>query len=180
MNIEEKIKNYKYILDKQNERIHHLNNKVGIAISIFSILYAIISLCSTKEFINKQYNIIESDICISYFVLIVTSLISFLISLYFYIVIVAPRLFGKKSKKATQKKKNILFFNDISSFASFEDYFRYTLSIDDDEYARQILEECYENAIICNIKMAYFKRGIYISYVSILLSVVCLVLSFFL
>ena len=185
MNTEEKnIEDYKYILDKQNEWIISADTKISIAFGVLSVVYSVLGYFSINNIINFE---ISDEKCIFIYILSVVlfsaSIISFLISLFFYFRILYPNLDGSKiitKKNIKEKKVSIIYFDDISKFNGPDDYIEYVGSINCKDFEKQILEEVYYNGKICARKMRRFRKGLVYSSIGIILNILCCFFSLFL
>ena len=173
--------NFKYLLDKQYSWSAYADTKISIAFGIFSVIYAVFGFF-LANFIFK-YDLSNNNSKTIFVVFIILGIISitlFIISLLFYFNTLFPKLDGSQElnkKNLDEKKLSIVYFNDISKFANADDFSNYALTIDNAHLEKQILHEIYYNAKICSNKAKKIRLGLIFSGISILLNIICFILS---
>lgn len=166
-------------LDRVSNLIERCDNKSSIMIAALSFIFSIIfrdsTIINTKEIIASFYSNLTFGNLL-YLLLFFCSFIGVFLGFSFLIYTLNPQLSKNYTKENVSNSDSIYFFNSISSrsFNDFKD--RYTENMTDTELRiDSLLTQVYINSEIASKKYLYFKRGLYLSFIS----TISLILLFF-
>ena len=146
-------------LDIINQWINNSDNKAAIILGLVGILLTIIFtngnvLSQTVKIMKEIFlNINFSDIL--YLIFFLGSICVCILGLYALIRVLIPTL-----KMKTNRTKSYIFFGSIASYFSFKEYKEDLLKITEEDILDDLLNQVYQNSIICNEKFLNFAKGI--------------------
>lgn len=160
-----KLERSKYVYDQINGWIENADNKVSVSCGVFTGVFGIFA------FLTEWYVKVPQDLVInecwnlvyhwSFFLSILTIVISF----FFYAKAIIPNLKSSGKTKATQKKFP-LYYGDIHSM-QMESYQELMKKGTDRDFDEELVLESWFNAGICFRKMKCYKQGVISSLVAI-------------
>lgn len=142
-----------------NDWINNSDNKTSVALGLIGILLTI--LFTTSNSIKRIAKIVSSlfsklDFSDILFLIIFTMFIYFFVyGIWSLIKVLIPTL-----KMKVCNIKSYLFFGSIAQYSSYEQYKNEVLSASDDDVIDDLLNQVYQNSIICNNKYKNFTIGI--------------------
>ena len=166
--------------------ISNADSKIATGLGIFSFTCLFIGFIFTDNF--DKLLALKDKCCWYLFLMIIIfslSLILFIVALLLFICGIIPRLSSGKSRKRKKQKKNDIdekvnfwFFKHVAGFPDFVSFLDACISKFGkvDFECEQILEEVYANSCICLIKMRLFKWGVILSFISIFLSLLSIMM----
>ena len=146
-------------LDNINSWIINSDTKASIVLGLLGVLFTIIF--SNSDFINilnKLINEIFNDIMfcdIFYLIIMFFSLVLFINGIYNLILVLIPKL-----KLNINKRKSILYFGDICSFESVNEFKYKVYHTKKGELLDDVLNQVYINSNICTKKFNNYKVGL--------------------
>lgn len=146
-------------LDIINQWINNSDNKAAIILGLVGILLTIIFtngnvLSRTVKIMKEIFlNINFSDIL--YLIFFLGSICVCIFGLYALIKVLIPTL-----KMKTYRTKSYMFFGSIASYFSFNEYKEGLLKSTEEDILDDLLNQVYQNSIICNKKFVNFSKGI--------------------
>lgn len=164
----------KYILDSINHWIDNADTKISIAFGILSAVFAAFGLIAG---FNSD-KIIPDKISIKIAVLVFLCLCvcAFLAALIIFALALIPHLGNTKKRKEDSFS---IFYGDIASCIDLADFKRKDHNATKDDVNEKLIEEIYVNSKICLRKMKYFRVGLVLSIVGILLMTVAFAILLF-
>lgn len=146
-------------LDIINQWINNSDNKASIILGLVGILLTIIfttgNVTSQTAKIMKDIflNINFSDIL--YLIFFLESICVCILGLCDLIKVLIPTL-----KMKTNRIKSYMFFGSIACYVSFKEYKEDLLKSTEEDIFEDLLNQVYQNSIICNKKYTNFAKGI--------------------
>ncbi len=146
-------------LDIINQWINNSDSKASIMLGLVGILLTIVftngSLTYyTMKIIKEVFlNINFSDIL--YLLFFLSSVVFCVYGLYALIKVLIPTL-----KMKTNKTKSYMYFGSIAQYSSLEEYKEDLLEINEESFIDDLLNQVYQNSIICHLKYINFTKGI--------------------
>lgn len=173
--LSERIDQMKYSFDLENMWIGNADNKVSVACALHAGIFAVITFLSEQVTPKEEINIYWECAYKSTFVL---SIAIMLIAVFCYINALNPNLMSFFKKNDNGKKKYPIYFGDIANedFACYKGKIYQSTSKD---FLDELVAEIHLNAGICMRKMKWYKRGLWLTFLSIALSFVSLGAHYF-
>ncbi|MCD8336679.1 MAG: DUF5706 domain-containing protein [Lachnospiraceae bacterium] len=173
--ISEQIDQMKYGFDLENMWIGNADNKVSVACALHAGIFAVITFLSEQVVSKEEINTCWEN---TYRITFVLSIVLLLFAIFCYIEALSPNLLSFSTKKDNGKKKYPLYFGDIAdeNFASYKGKICQSTPKD---FLDELISETYINAGICNRKMKWYKRGLWLTFISIALSFVSMGAHYF-
>lgn len=165
----------KYSLDLINTWIISADSKIGTSCGIVSVVEAILVFIAENVLskIDTTNGAVEPWRTL-FIVSMLLAIITFLVALYFHINALSPSFFsGKWRGKRNEKKKCLIFYEDIKDYKDAEEYINAVKEVSEDQFVDDILREVYCNSDICSKKMHIFKKGLWMAFVSIIMIFAC-------
>ena len=163
-----KVERSEYAYDLVNAWIGNADNKVSVSCAIFTGAFGVISFLSGR--VCSSTNVVQLWKCI-YYGSFVLSLLLFMGSLLYYVLAINPNL-GKSGiikKNKPLKKKYPLFYGDINEL-SLTEYRNLMNKGDEQDYINELQAETHYNSGICINKMKKYRIGLWLSFASIVAS----------
>ncbi len=142
-----------------NEWINNSDNKTSVALGLIGILLTI--LFTTRNLFEKITQIISSIFSkidfsdILFLIIFAISICFFVYGMWSLIKVLIPTL-----KMKVCNIKSYLFFGSIAQYSSYEQYKNDVLNANIDDVIDDLLNQVYQNSIICNNKYKNFTVGI--------------------
>ena len=175
-----KREDYKTALDNVNEWIKAADSKVGIGIGVFSITGALLDMVIVNVLINDMREI-NSTLKGWIIGVTITSVVLFVAALFVYFWAISPRFQGKTESKKGEKPEgfNSFFYEDVALFKTEDDFLLAIKKTNKEKTDDDLVKEVYHNSCICHKKMHCFRAGLWISFISILFSIISICLALF-
>lgn len=173
--LSDQIDQMKYSFDLENMWIENADNKVSVACALHAGIFAVITFLSEQIAPKEEISVYWEY---AYKITFVLSIASLLVAAYCYIRALSPNLMSFSVKKDMGKKKYPLYFGDIADeeFACYKGKICQSTSKD---FIDELIAETHVNAGICKRKMKWYKCGLWLTFSSILFSLVSLVAHYF-
>lgn len=146
-------------LDVINQWINNSDNKASIILGLVGILLTIIfttgNITSQTTKIMKELFLNTNFSDILYLIFFLGSICICILGLCDLIKVLIPTL-----KMKTNKIKSYMFFGSISCYTSFNEYKEDLLKSTEEDIFEDLLNQVYQNSIICNKKYENFAKGI--------------------
>lgn len=152
--IKENTEQNKYTLDLINQWIQYAENKASLLLAFIVAFSGIIQFICSKLIIPTYET--SPKLFIIFIIILALGIISFIISIIFFLMVIFPKLTGYNS---TENKYSI-FFEDIASFKSFDSYYKLVRESNIEQFNKEIIKEIYNNSKICSNKMKNIKFAI--------------------
>ena len=142
-----------------NQWINNSDNKTAIVLGLIGIFLTIIF--TNGYFVNNIFKIITKMISninfsdILYLLFLISLIYICLYGLWSLIKVLVPTL-----KMNTKTTKSYLYFGSISNYSSFKEYKNDLIEASSDDIIDDLLNQVYQNSIICNKKYINFAKGI--------------------
>lgn len=146
-------------LDIINQWINNSDSKASIILGLVGILLTIVFTNGSLTYyimkIIKEVflNINFSDIL--YLLFFLSSIGICVYGLYALIKVLIPTL-----KMKTNKTKSYMYFGSIAQYSSLKEYKEDLLEINEESFIDDLLNQVYQNSIICKKKYINFTKGI--------------------
>lgn len=163
------IDNNENVLNLINYWITSADNKIEIAMAIYSVIFSIFGYFGFDKI--SEYKKINSCAFWPIFIALIVSVIIFAISIFFYVSALVPRFTG------FEKKDYSIFYEEIKLFKDKNEYIESVMNSDQINYNEELMSEAYFNSKICSKKMHKFKAGIILSLIAIILEIFLLTLT---
>jgi len=168
-------------LERTTKLIERSDTKASIMIAALSIIFGIIFRDSFIKIAKKivKHNLETLSFCnILYLLISVAAILGLFIGLTYLITTLIPRLNKKYTEETSSGDDSIYFFDSVSNMA-FNDFTKlYKSTIDDSQkQILQIEKQLYINSEIASQKYHFLKRGIFISFTSILSLIILFVIG---
>ena len=172
------IERCKYVYDQVNGWIENADNKVSVSCGIFTGMFGVVSFLSER--ISGTVIVSEYFHCM-YRISYIISMIFLLLSFLTYVLAINPNLesSGKNINLQTTTKKYPIYYGDISKINKAESYKKLMDKATDKDFIDELLDEIYFNSSICMKKMARYKRGLWLSFLSVCCALLSLASRFF-
>lgn len=146
-------------LEMINQWINNSDSKSSIVLGLVGIIFTIVF--TNTNFINNieriiseiSKHIIFSDVL--YIIFFIISIVCCLYGIWSLIKVLVPTI---KSKNV--KIKSYLFFGSIAQYSNYKEYKEEFLKANDDDIIDELLNQIYQNSIICNKKYINFTNGL--------------------
>lgn len=146
-------------LEMINQWINNLDSKSSIVLGLVGIIITIIF--TNTSFVDDIIRIISriskhmifSDIL--YIIFFIISIILCLYGIWSLIKVLVPTIRIKNVKI-----KSYLFFGSIAQYSNYKEYKDKYLKANDDDIIDDLLNQIYQNSIICNKKYINFTNGL--------------------
>ncbi len=146
-------------LDVINQWINNSDNKASIILGLVGILLTIIfttgNITSQTTKIMKELFLNTNFSDILYLIFFLGSICVGILGLCDLIKVLIPTL-----KMKTNKIKSYMFFGSIACYTSFNEYKEDLLKSTEEDVFEDLLNQVYQNSIICNKKYENFAKGI--------------------
>lgn len=156
------IEDARYTLDRTTDLINNCDTKSSIALGFVGVAMGILL---SDNFIPKGITIIENNLASlkfkAYLLFLCVIIIAFALGVYFLFSVI----FAKINKSKYNSK---IFFTDISSNKSLQDYKKIVVEQNEDEMLDDLINQIYINAEICTDKYKRYRRGIKLIVFSVL------------
>lgn len=175
-----KTEDYKTALNNVNEWIKAADSKVGIGIGIFSITGALLDMVIVNVFVNDSCHI--NKILKGWIIgVTISSVVLFIVAMFVYFLAISPSFKGKTKAKRNEDPNsfNSFFYEDVALFKTSDSFLKQVKESNKTKTDDDLIKEIYNNSCICHNKMHRFKAGLWISFFSILLSVIAICLILF-
>ncbi len=170
------LSNQKYAYDLVNSWISNVESKITVATSVTLGLFSVITYLSEKcnmghysypsLFVNVLQYIYSACLILGFVFLV------FSICMYFFAI--NPNL---KSNNKNSLKKYPIYFGDIEK-QDLNKYKNNIVNSTDKDTLDELIDETHFNACLCLRKMKKFKIGFVFSFVSVLLAIIGLIISY--
>lgn len=146
-------------LDNVNQWINSCDSKTSIILGLIGILLTIIF--TNSSLINNLLIIIENNLkninfCdILYLFFLAGALFTFFYGLGLLISVLIPII-----KPGKKNIKSYTFFGSVSQYETFKEYKEDLLSATEEERNNDLLNQIYQNSIICNKKHCNYTKGV--------------------
>lgn len=161
------------VLDTTNQWIFNCDTKASIILAALGVFISIILSTEIGRFITK---IIKS--CISNITVCnVTYLCCFLVGVGLFVAGIY-KLMKVLIPTINKKHKSIMFFGNVASYPTFDDYCDTVRSYSDKEATEDLLHQIYAVSVICNQKFEHYKYGVVFSFGGIALMAIWLLIGF--
>lgn len=166
-----------FILEQMNTWINNADTKVSVSCGLIAAVFAIIAFFCENYATEISSQIVAKHPCLLFWAVFFACIaaITFFIALLYYFSAIAPRFWGFKKNQKNQPEYSI-FFEDISTFASVDDFVDCAMHTTEKQLHDEIRKEIYFNSKICSKKMHNYKIGLIVSIFSIFLAIVATVL----
>lgn len=154
INIKENIEQNKYTLDLINQWIQHAENKASLLLAFVVSFSGIIQFICSKLIIPTYET--SPKLFIVFIIVLTLGSIFFIISIIFFLMVIFPNLTGYN---LTENKYSI-FFENITSFQSFDSYYKLVRKSNTEQFNKEIIKEIFINSKICSKKMKHIKFAI--------------------
>lgn len=156
-----------------NGWIENADNKVSVACAVFTGTFGVVTFLS--EQIEETCRISTFWQAVYHYVG-VASLLGLLLAMLFFVIALSPSLIStNKSKAKTTKKTEAypIYFGDIAAM-NLKQYKKAMEEGENRGLFDALIRDTHMNAGICSRKMKWYKRGLWVSFVTIALSVLSL------
>jgi hypothetical protein len=164
------IEHVKFSYEQVKGWIENADNKVSVSCAIFTGAFGIITFMAGKadgvEAVKECWHII-------YLVTFIFSLFLFMLSLLEYVLAVNPNL-GSSGKN---NKKYLLYYGDIEK-TSVKEYRAIIKKASENDFLDELLLETHYNSGICLRKMQRYKKGLWLSFASVILAILSLTVKY--
>ncbi len=160
----------KYVYDLVNSWIGNADNKVSVSCAIFTGAFGVISFLSERINASTTVNQCWRN---CYHFTFALSIFLFILSLLFYVLAINPNLgkSGIKKKNKPPKKNYPIFYGDISEL-SLTEYRNRMNKGNEQDFVNELQAETHYNSGICIDKMKRYRIGLWISFASIVMSLI--------
>lgn len=150
------------ILNTVNQWIFNCDTKTSIILAIYGVLLPIIFSLNIGKSIANIIKLSLKNRTISnvtYLCFLVLAIILFIIGLYKLIHVLMPTI--------NLKHKSIMFFGNVASYETFDQYVEEVKNYTQDDINEDLLHQIFAASKICNQKFKYFKEGLILSLISL-------------
>ena len=146
------------VLDTVNQWIFNCDTKASIVLATLGVFLTIIFSSDIGSFMAStiKASIGEVTVCnVIYLCIMLSGAILLISGIYKLVRVLIPTI--------NLKHKSVMFFGNVASYPSFEDYYEAVNSCDSEEIGSDLLHQIYAASTICNLKFKNQKIGIVLS-----------------
>ena len=161
----ETVERSKYVYDLVNSWIGNAENKVSVSCGVFTGAFGVIAFLSQETTSTDNAN---QCLKVFYNIVLIMSVLLLLVSIAFYVLSINPNL-GSSGKKNSIKKYPV-YYGDIAKL-DLDSYLKLMKDGTEQDFVKEIQTETHYNSEICLRKMKWYRRGLWFSFIAIVMAV---------